>query len=93
MNTLAIVLSTALALVILLSTICVINHMDRKTPFLRRLAFVLLGTGAAAMMVAPAYLQRPPSLSEILLLLALALLSFTERKATQRSIQHPVTNP
>lgn len=93
MTILAIALSTVLALVTLLSTICVINQMDRKTPFLRRLAFIVLGTGSAAMLVAPTYLQRPPALSEILLLLALALLSFTERTHHRSSDQTPVTNP
>lgn len=95
MNTLALVLSTSLALVTLWTTICVVNHMNRKTPFIRRLAFVLLGTGAAAMVIAPVYLNRSPTISEMLVLLALALLSFTERKRYRHSPpqRQPVTNP
>lgn len=92
MNTLIVVLSVALATVILWSAICVVNHMDHKTPFLRRLGFVLLGTGAAGMILAPFYLQRSPTPGDVILLLAVTVLSWTERAKLHRSPQVPHTH-
>lgn len=79
MNPLLVTLGTVLSSIAIWSVVCVVNHMNSRTPFLRRLAFILLGTGAAGMLIAPFYLQRTPTASEFLLLLALNLLAYTER--------------
>lgn len=91
MSTMMIAIGTLLATVTIWSAVCVINRMDAKTPFLRRLSFILLATGAAGMLIAPFYLKQPPTAGELLILLALAIMSFTDHHP--RSGNRPLTNP
>jgi len=55
-----ILFNSAAAIVALWSSICATNHMSRKTPLAIRLAFILIGVGAAAALLAPGYLGRAP---------------------------------
>lgn len=88
--TIAVGLNLILSLTILWTTLCALNGMSRETGFLRRLAFILLGTGAFASVLAPLYLQRPPSATELLLVTAVAALRITDMMkvhSTRQTIQ------
>lgn len=79
-STLAITLNTLAALVALWSSICATNHMRRVTPVAIRVAFILIGVGAAASLLAPGYLGRPPTNAELLLVTGIATLAVADRR-------------
>lgn len=70
----SIVWNGVMSSVIVWSTVCTLNAMDRRTGFWRRLAYVMMGTGALASVLAPLYLQRPPTATELLLVTAVSIL-------------------
>ena len=65
--------STA-AIVVLWSSVCALTHMGWHTRFDIRLAYILLGVGSVAVLLAPGYLGRTPTVSEMLLVYGAALL-------------------
>ena len=73
-------INTAASIWVLWSSICAANFMSLKTPALVRVAYILLGVGAAASLMAPGYLQRPPTLAELLLVCGMALLTVANRR-------------
>lgn len=75
-----ILFNSAAAIVALWSSICATNHMSRKTPLAIRLAFILIGVGAAAALLAPGYLGRAPTNAELLLVTGVALLAVADRR-------------
>ena len=75
-----ILFNSAAAIVALWSSICATNHMSRKTPLAIRLAFILIGVGAAAALLAPGYLERAPTNAELLLVTGVALLAVADRR-------------
>lgn len=75
LGVLAVCWSSAWALVALWSSICALNVMTRATPVTARLAYILLGVGAGAVLLAPAYLGRTPSAAELLLVTGLSALA------------------
>lgn len=82
-----IALNTIAALWVIWSSICAANFMSLKTPFLVRCAYLLLGVGAAAALLAPGYLHRAPTFAELLLVLGLALLSMADRRRPMYLVQ------
>lgn len=79
LGVLAICWSSAWALVALWSAICALNAMSRATSNLVRLAYVLLGVGACAVLLAPGYLNRAPSWAELFLVSGVAALALFDR--------------
>lgn len=77
---LTIAINTAASIRVLWSSICAANFMSLKTPLLVRVAYILLGVGAAASLMAPGYLQRPPTLAELPLVCGMALLTVANRR-------------
>lgn len=66
------------------SVLCATNNMSRRTPTTLRLAFILLGIGAFASLLAPAFLHRAPTPAETALCLGVAILSFVDRRRVQQ---------
>lgn len=76
----AICWSSTLAVVSLWSAICALNAMSRATSNLIRAAYILLGVGACAVLLAPGYLNRAPSGAELLLVSGVAALALFDRR-------------
>lgn len=92
-ETLMTAMNTVASTIVLWSAICATNHMCRQTTFLVRAAYIMLGVGAAAVLLAPGYLGRPPTWAELLLICGLALLSIGDRRRRhtrklQRAARH-----
>ena len=85
---LATVINTAASIWVLWSSICAANFMSLKTPALVRVAYILLGVGAAASLMAPGYLGRPPTLAELLLVCGMALLTVANRRRRPFTAKH-----
>lgn len=68
------------ALIALWSSICATNHMCRTTPLAIRVAFILIGVGSAASLLAPGYLGRAPTNAELLLVTGIAMLAVADRR-------------
>lgn len=79
LGVLAVCWSSAWALVALWSSICALNVMTRATPVIARLAYILLGVGACAVLLAPGYLNRAPSWAELFLVSGVAALALFDR--------------
>lgn len=77
---LLIAINTAGSLTVLWSSICATNYMSLKTPIIPRLAYIALGVGSAAALLTPSYLQRPPTVAELMLVCGMALLTIAEKK-------------
>ncbi len=85
-------LNTVAGLVVLWSAICATNHMSLSTPWVIRLAYILVGVGAGAVVLAPGYLNRAPTVAELLLVSGMALLALTDRRRRHsRRLTRPVT--
>ncbi|GEM_PF-2501937 len=90
--TVVVVMNSVAAIVALWSSICATNHMSRKTPLLIRVAFILIGVGAAAALLSPGYLGRTPTNAELLLVTGVALLAVTDRRRRfSRKLSREVT--
>jgi len=72
--------SSTLAVISLWSAICALNAMSRATSNLVRLAYILLGVGACAVLLAPGYLNRAPSGAELFLVSGMAALALFDRR-------------
>lgn len=79
--------NTVAALWVIWSSICAANFMSLRTPWLVRLAYLLLGVGAAAALLAPGYLNRAPTFAELLLVIGLAMLSIGDRRRPTYQVQ------
>lgn len=77
---LLICINTVGSLTVLWSSICAANYMSLKTSIIIRIAYIALGVGAAAALLTPGYLQRPPTIAELMLVCGMALLTIGERR-------------
>ena len=82
-------LNTVASTMVLWSAICAANYMSLKTPFIVRLAYIALGVGAAAALLTPSYLQRPPTIAELMLICGMAMLTMAERRRRPFSRTRP----
>lgn len=93
-DTILVCLNTVTGMVVLWSAICATNRMSLATPWVIRLAYILLGVGAAAALLAPSYLNRVPTVAELLLVSGMALLALADRRRRHsRRLTRPVTRP
>jgi CHASE2 domain-containing sensor protein len=76
----AILVNSVAAVAAIWSSICATNRMRRTTPLGVRVAYILIGVGAAASLLAPGYLGRAPTSAELLLVLGVALLAAADRR-------------
>ncbi len=67
------------AIVILWTCICTLNYMTPRTAPASRLSYLLMGVGAAALLLGPAYFDHVPSLGGAVLTSGTAILLITER--------------
>lgn len=81
-----IALNTIVSTIVLWSSVCATNRMTPHTPHLIRLAFVLLGVGAAATLLTPAYLNRVPTAPELLLMSGVAALTIGDKRRRSRRL-------
>lgn len=72
------------ASLILWASICTLNFMTASTPWPHRISHILLGVGAAAMLLGPLYFDNKPTLGGALLSAGVALLLITERLYTRK---------
>lgn len=72
------------ALIVLWSCICTLNYMTPKTSPIQRISYVLLGVGAASMLLGPLYFDHKPTLGGTILALGVAVLLVTERLYTRK---------
>lgn len=72
--------NTLAGAVVVWSAICATNHMSLSTPWAVRVAYILLGVGAGAVVLAPGYLNRAPTVAELLLVSGMALLAIGDRR-------------
>lgn len=63
-------------LTVIWGSMCALNQMCLSSSMVLRIAHVLLAVGAAAVLLAPHYLGREPTVAEHILLLGMAVLSF-----------------
>lgn len=86
-------LNTVAGLGVLWSAICATNRMSLATPWVIRLAYILVGVGAGAVVLAPGYLNRVPTVAELLLVSGMALLTLADRRRrhSRRLTRHTVT--
>lgn len=75
------------ASLVLWASICTINYMTATTPLPNRVAHILLGVGAAAMLLGPLYFDNKPTPGGAILTTGVALLLVTERLYT-RKLRH-----
>lgn len=73
-------LNTVTSMIVLWSAICAADHMTTRTPHSIRIAFILVGVGAAAQLLSPPYLNRIPTAPELLLITGVAVLSIIDRR-------------
>lgn len=73
-------INSSAAIVVLWSSVCALTHMGWKTRFDIRLAYILLGVGSVAVLLAPGYLGRTPAVSDMLLVYGAALLCLANRR-------------
>lgn len=91
-DTILVCLNTVTGMVVLWSAICATNRMSLATPWAIRLAYILVGVGAGAVVLAPGYLNRAPTVAELLLISGMALLALTDRRRRHsRRLTRPVT--
>lgn len=63
------------ALAVLWGSVCALNGMHRHSPLILRTAHVLIAVGAAGVLIAPLYLDRGPTVAEMLLVYGAAVFS------------------
>jgi len=68
------------ALIVSWCAVCAVSRMSRKTSLLIRLPYILLGAGALGAALQPFWLQVHYSLAEALLIMALAIFTFTDKR-------------
>jgi uncharacterized membrane protein YfcA len=87
-ETVQICLNSTAALVVLWSSVCALSHMTRHTRFDIRIAYILMGVGALAVLLAPGYLGRMPEPGMMLLAWGAALLCIANHRRRQRHGRH-----
>lgn len=70
--------------IVLWTCVCTLNYMTPSTPPVHRLAYVLLGVGAASMLLGPLYFEFKPTVGGTVLAAGTALLLITERLYTRK---------
>lgn len=90
LETILITANSVAAVVVIWSSICAANQMNRKTRLLLRLSYILLGVGAAASLFAPGYFSRPPTLAEVLLIMGIATFSLANKRRKERVFTQPI---
>lgn len=80
-------LNSVAALTVVWGSVCALNGMCRSSPIVLRAAHVCLAVGAAAVLLAPFYLDQRPSTAELLMIYGASVLSFrlTFRRPVQRA--------
>lgn len=68
------IVNSAAALVAMWVSICATNRMSRRTPLQIRLAYILMGVGSLAALLAPGMSERTYGWAETLTMLLIALL-------------------
>ena len=86
LETLAFGVNAVSSIVVLWTSICALNHMTRATAWTIRAAHVLLGVGSAAVLLAPGWCGRVPTIAEVTLVSGLAVLAVADqrRRVTRR---------
>lgn len=81
------IMHSAAALVVIWGSMCALNGMCMTSSMLLRSAHIFLAVGAAAVVLAPYYLNRQPTAAELLMVYGAAVLSFrmTFRRPLQRT--------
>jgi len=59
------IINMAAAGLLLVHAACALNHMDRRSSHLQRVAYLVLAVGAAAVLVGPLYGYRVPAAAEV----------------------------
>lgn len=67
------IVSTILSLFVAWTSICAVNTMGDQTRFIIRIAYVLMGTGAAGMAMYPFWFGSAPTFHAVLVMAAVAL--------------------
>lgn len=83
--------NTLFAAAILWSTLTALSTMTRKCNFWPRVAYVLMGTGAFAAILAPFYLERVPTLPELMFMVALTILRLSGNILPRQRIPQAVS--
>jgi|GEM_PF-4362656 len=81
-----IAVSTILSLFVTWSCVCTINAMSRRTRFLVRLAYILLGTGAIGIAMYPVWFHEPVDGYVLILLVAIALIAFDKWRLQRKPL-------
>ena len=94
LDTILVCLNTLAGMVVIWSAICATNRMSLATPWVIRLAYILVGVGAGARVLAPGYLNQVPTVAELLLVSGMALLALADRRRrySRRLTRHTVTH-
>lgn len=77
-------INSVAALMVLWTAICTLNFMTPRTPPGSRVAYVLLGVGAGAMLLGPVYFEHKPTVGGTVVATGVALLLIVERLYTRK---------
>lgn len=77
-------LNTIAGLVVIWTALCTLNYMSPATRWFSRIAYVLIGAGAAAMLLAPFYFKQALNGGSVILLCGVAVLLVSERFYTRK---------
>lgn len=80
LDTWLIILTTVAALQVIRYAVNAINNMDYHTSFPIRFAYIVLASAGAAIILCPAFYKTAPQHSEAALLIAVAILTFCDRR-------------
>lgn len=90
MTTLITIIAYLAAAVALWATICTINFMSRSTPFITRVAYILVGIGAGSVLLTVVYSQQPPGIPSAIFSIGVAIMLIAGRLHARRVLQkHP----
>lgn len=89
MDVLIQVVNSTAALIVIWGSMCALNGMCKESSTVLRVAHIFLAVGAAAVLLAPHYLNRDPSAAELLMVYGAAVLSFrlTFRRTIQQALR------
>lgn len=83
-QTLLVGINAIMATIVLWTSLCTLNFMTPGTPPGSRIAYILLGVGAASMLLGPLYLEHKPTVGGTVTAAGVALLLITERLYTRK---------
>ena len=75
-----IAVNTLFSLALIWASVCATNHMQRGTYWLIRIGYICMGAGAFSALIAPLFLSRDPTFSEVLLMLGVVALTYSDRR-------------